>query len=468
MNSGTTRIFKPLALTLLLLMASACLFSLNFNASLNRFLNQKKQTTFEINYKIFNDQLTFVKDNNYYKATIDVNFKIKAGDKEVINKDFTNYAGALTEASAKSSNYFTLDKISLTLSKNGYTAIVTVTDRNSKLQSSKTFELVTIDPNALSSDLELSHNIKPDTTSYLEKFHRGDLLFYVDPIPIYASPNDSLFIYYEVYNISKNQENSYVFNENIRVKKADSVYVDIDNPLESESLPCQRYLTVPVKDLQDGLYEIEITVTDLITKKTYTTKSSFSKTKPHIIKGRVFEDNESEYALLNYFLNSKEKKKFKLLDDAGKENYIDKFWKKSDFDPQTEKNEFLEDLKKRIEYANWHWSHYDKGWMTDLGRIYIRYGMPNQVIEKQTDVSAKFGKKDYKIWKYNNGSRVYIFMDIYSSGRFVLIYAKNDDTEKSDPNWKKYLGSDWDSGELENDEMNDNEWMKGSYDGNKN
>lgn len=459
MNSEIQKIFKKSLVTLLFIVSLGSLFSLNFNASLNRFLNDKKQTNFEINYKVLNDQLQFIKSEKGYIATLDVNFKILRGDKELVNKDFSYLAGALTEAQTKSPNYYTLDKLGVTLTKDDLKAVVSITDRNSKQQATQTFDLKTISKTSLCSDIEISQNIKPDSTTYLQKFHRGDLLFYVDPVPVFTSIQDSLYLYYEAYNIAPNTDSLFKFYEEIKITKGDSCFFVSQNQMQNDAMPCQIFRSIPIRGLLEGLYNIEVTIIDSTSNNTSKAVSSFSISKVHIPTTRIFPDNENEYKLLDYFFTSKDKRMWRKLTEDGKQNFLEKFWKKKDPTPKTEKNEFLEDIQKRIEYANWHWSHFDKGWTSDLGRIYLKYGAADQIIEKQTEVSSKFSKKDYKIWKYNYGSRVYIFMDIYNSGRFRLIYTKNDDTEKSDPEWKMYMGSAWDSSELENTEFNDNSWL---------
>ena len=80
-----------------------------------------------------------------------------------------------------------------------------------------------------------------------------------------------------------------------------------------------------------------------------------------------------------------------------------------------------------------------------MGRIYIKYGEPNEENSYTTDLSAKYSKKDYKVWKYNQGSRIYMFMDMFNSGRNTLIYSKNDYSEKTDPNWRSFFEKNWDA-----------------------
>ena len=98
-----------------------------------------------------------------------------------------------------------------------------------------------------------------------------------------------------------------------------------------------------------------------------------------------------------------------------------------------------------MEHANWKYSHYDKGWTSDMGRIYIKYGEPNEQNNYVTDLSAKYSRKDYVVWKYNYGSKIFMFMDMYNSGRYAFIYSKNDFFENTDTNWRSFFEKGWDA-----------------------
>ena len=65
--------------------------------------------------------------------------------------------------------------------------------------------------------------------------------------------------------------------------------------------------------------------------------------------------------------------------DEERENFIATIWRRRDPDPDTEENEFREQFYERIAYANVHFSSGKPGWMTDRGRIYIRWGKPDSI-----------------------------------------------------------------------------------------
>lgn len=69
----------------------------------------------------------------------------------------------------------------------------------------------------------------------------------------------------------------------------------------------------------------------------------------------------------------------KLKSNEEREQFIKYFWSQRDPDPDTEENEYREQYYERIAYANEHFASGKPGWMTDRGRIYIKFGKPDGI-----------------------------------------------------------------------------------------
>jgi GWxTD domain-containing protein len=83
-----------------------------------------------------------------------------------------------------------------------------------------------------------------------------------------------------------------------------------------------------------------------------------------------------------YIISAEERKAFvQLADDEEREKFVEQFWARRDPTPSTEKNEFKEEIYRRIDYANVHFGDPQgvAGWKTDRGRVYIQYGPPDQI-----------------------------------------------------------------------------------------
>ncbi|MGH9871449.1 MAG: GWxTD domain-containing protein, partial [Pyrinomonadaceae bacterium] len=69
----------------------------------------------------------------------------------------------------------------------------------------------------------------------------------------------------------------------------------------------------------------------------------------------------------------------KLKTNEEREQFIRIFWRQRDPDPDTEENEYREQYYERMAYANEHFSSGKPGWMTDRGRIFVKFGKPDDI-----------------------------------------------------------------------------------------
>jgi GWxTD domain-containing protein len=91
-----------------------------------------------------------------------------------------------------------------------------------------------------------------------------------------------------------------------------------------------------------------------------------------------------------YIITNEERKTFLSLEtDNERANFIEQFWKRRDPTPDTPENEFKEEHYRRIAHANLRFptAQGKAGWKTDLGRIYIVYGPPDE-IDDHSDLHA--------------------------------------------------------------------------------
>jgi GWxTD domain-containing protein len=98
------------------------------------------------------------------------------------------------------------------------------------------------------------------------------------------------------------------------------------------------------------------------------------------------------------------------------------FWQKRDPDPQTARNELMEEYYDRVDYANKHFSHYLEGWKTDMGMVFIRFGQPENVERHPFE----YDTKPYEIWYYYQLNRQFIFVDETGFGDYRLRYPTTD------------------------------------------
>jgi GWxTD domain-containing protein len=101
----------------------------------------------------------------------------------------------------------------------------------------------------------------------------------------------------------------------------------------------------------------------------------------------------------------------KLKSNEERERFIEIIWHSRDPDPDTEENEYREEYYERLAYVNEHFSSGIPGYKTDRGRIYLKFGKPDEVDSHpaggayQRDLSEGGGSTStypFEKWFYRN------------------------------------------------------------------
>ena len=159
--------------------------------------------------------------------------------------------------------------------------------------------------------------------------------------------------------------------------------------------------------------------------------------KPTIIrKDKTFDVDQSRVTLgfaspqsldvLKYIASQSEITEIGRLEgEEARKSYWEAFWRRRDPSPDTPENEVRDEFYQRVQYANQHFSTGTQGWKTDMGRIYITYGRPDEVVRNPFN----FDRPPEEIWYYYREHRTFIFVDRDGFGRFELATSRGDTTE---------------------------------------
>jgi GWxTD domain-containing protein len=93
------------------------------------------------------------------------------------------------------------------------------------------------------------------------------------------------------------------------------------------------------------------------------------------------------------------------------------FWRALDPTPATESNEAFGDFLQRLRYVLQSYSKHRPGWRTDMGKIYIQYGRPDKVEDRQ---EPRMGRS-YTLWYYYSKGIVFVFEDVIGTGEYHLL-----------------------------------------------
>ncbi len=120
-----------------------------------------------------------------------------------------------------------------------------------------------------------------------------------------------------------------------------------------------------------------------------------------------------------------------------KRRFLVDFWKRRDPTPDTPVNESRQRFYEAVVYADKTFGEKGRvsapGWRTDRGRIYVKYGSPDEQLDR-----VQAGRSvPYQVWRFRRGrDRYYVFADRSNGiGIYQLVHS-NDVKEIGVPNWR--------------------------------
>ncbi len=439
------------ALLLCLGLAGCCVLataeSLTMHVAPQRFLGRDHSTILNIDYQIPYGNLWFLAQKGAYFAEVDMQVEVVDGDSIIYNQTFRDNIGISNKNDARSRKSY-LNRLTFNLESKPCLFRINARDINSRETASWFFESEPLGPDDLLSDLELCSVVRPDSSSYLERFHRGQTLYQTQPSLIFdKTETEDLSIYFETYAPQELRGQTGLL---VMTVVKDSVIV-IDRFLDYTPNSGNEGLTlrIPLENLVPGKYagSLEFQLGELDQEREFV----FFVTEPAQEQYFVFADPEDDFKLLKYFTGATSTTDWRSYDQETKRRYLSQSWKALATAGNLNTQTMLDQIRERVDYANLYFSHFEQGWTSDLGRIHIRQGKPDEIEKGTSSDEARFVRKDYQIWKYQGRIRaVYLFLDMQMNGNYRLIYVDGDPRESSNPDFLYYLGEDFDTSILYN------------------
>lgn len=127
---------------------------------------------------------------------------------------------------------------------------------------------------------------------------------------------------------------------------------------------------------------------------------------------------------LRYIANQNEWRSLRAVPKNNYQEAIDGFWQVHDPSPGTIRNEAREGFYQRVITADERYTIHKrmKGWKSDRGRIYIKYGEPDETFSEVHPV----GLYPYIVWTYYSENLEFTFADTGGFGQYTL---RNKDEE---------------------------------------
>ena len=332
-----------------------------------------------------------------------------------------------------------------------YTIDVSVTDSATGRVSRQRAEVQAYGATPGASDLLLATGMRPaegaDATPAPGEIRKGAVLLQASGQPVLTPQQARLGYYLELY--PQRAESVTVM---VRVATAQGAPV-IATPGERIPLAAGGGVTrgmVDLAGLPPGDYRLEVVAAggDSVVRTAgfrmagFETEAAIADATPaqDVFAGMSEARLDTLYLPLVYLMTADEQGTYPSLTLEGKRRWLRVFWGKRDPTEGTPRNEVREDFYARIAEANRRYreggSAQIPGWRTDRGRVFIKYGPPDEVLSRPQAGDTR----PYEVWKFSRGRALkYVFLDQTLFGNYVLIWT-SDRREASRPNWQELLG----------------------------
>lgn len=194
--------------------------------------------------------------------------------------------------------------------------------------------------------------------------------------------------------------------DSLRISRGDNQLI-INQPVSPVSLDLSPYLKAGISEkLSFSVFEANIQYN--LEPFLYTPWFSYS----------IRYSLEDQISQLRYEASQNEWQVLSKLPASKYAEAIDGFWKNHDPSPGTARNESRESFSQRVIRADEQFTIHKKlqGWKSDRGRIYIKYGEPDDISSE----TFPLGRYPNIIWSYYKENRRFIFADIGGYGQYTL------------------------------------------------
>ena len=385
-------------------------------------------------------QLQFVPESGKFVAQIDFMATLKdAEGNRVKHETWTRNVSVENVRELKRTGAFVRDVVGFDLAPGIYQLTYSVEDIYGDTQG--TCEGTLVVPNFDLPDLSISHILFAsdlEQTDVQGRFVRNGWRVVPNTTRGYLA-GKPIRIYFEIYNLNVQADNpndSFILGYSltdssglaIRSYQAKRILKPGESVVKTE--------TLETEGIKGGAYYLQVQAFDRSNRVHAKTRR-----RVYLLSEDGPELTEEEQEQLRYFKDIEyvaSEKDFKLYHKLESENALMKFlrafWKKHDPTPGTPLNERLRDHILRLRYADSNFSAEPgkRGAMTDMGRVYIKYGPPD---DHEFSPSATGGRA-VDTWIYEHSGRyLFIFQDRRGHGVYELVHSTMSG-ELYNPDWQ--------------------------------
>ena len=305
-----------------------------------------------------------------------------------------------------------------TLENGTYDIEVQFKDAHKKEEAASYKSIVIMDFNDLSlrqSDISMLSGFRPDSSE--NKFNKNGYLLEMLPFQYYDRSQTNLIFYNEIYNTDKFIGDDFLLS--YAIENASSTLngkmMMIGHKRKKPAPFIANLITMDITNLESGNYRLKVSIrnrnNDLLSEK----ETIFQRSNPLLkatldtitedalakefvsqltaqelrfgLKAILMNIAESETSLLSTIISS--------TDTMAKRRFLFKYWaNKNASIPEQAYDEYMMVAKVA---DNTYKNGFGYGFETDRGRVFMKYGRPNDIIDVENEANAP----PYEVWVYN-------------------------------------------------------------------
>lgn len=310
------------------------------------------------------------------------------------------------------------------------------------------------------SGIEFAWSVRDRTPE--SSFGKGGYDVLPHPSAYYGLFRDVVSAYYEIYDAPPPPEGrAYRVRSMILGSAGDTLMESIDSLRAADGTAWPHVVRADVASLPTGHYRLRLDLLDEADAPVATTQAEFDM---------LWEAESWSPDAVNLYdiaastlMTQTEADGFRELSRGAKEEALGKLWRSIDPTPDTAENELKRTFQDRVDYANAHYTVFQKGMFSDRGHVWIQFGEPDEirieripvsdrtlgvVAEGQIPKSSKdlltrpdtgiADSRPYEIWTYQlsgrevvprhrmndvSGGMKFVFVDEHGYGEYTLRYS---------------------------------------------
>jgi GWxTD domain-containing protein len=190
-------------------------------------------------------------------------------------------------------------------------------------------------------------------------------------------------IYFEIYDFENHGVYDTLLVRYTILNSSGNQMYEAENPVVITGPSLGSTALFDIASLPTGNYQLVLDLLDGTGETLARTERRFDVLWSVYVWGRYEMEALGDLA---YVFTESEMEKFKELSPAEREDYLKEFWAGMDPTPGTAVNEALIEHFRRVKYADQHFGGASvRGALTDRGRLYIKYGPPDDIQSHYSD-----------------------------------------------------------------------------------